>query len=375
MDLLSLARTNRRRVLRYLLRSGGGSRIQIAKNTHISPASLTEISDKLLRQGIVRVQEKASNGKRGRPPAILEISSERALVAVTELARGTASAHLVGPRGKVCGTETERVTKRSFKDHLTAQKKALSAVCRGKWKNVRAISIVNLGISDRQRGILLIDSRNGWKQEPILGAFRCYGKPLFMQNGSRLRALAENWYGAAQDVDDFLYFHLDSGIGGAIVLNDTLLEGPSHGAGEFGHLLTDSEEFCACGERGCLQSVASADAIVRSIGEKRCADFSGAWKLFERRDQRTLRIFAEAIRAIARAIQSMAIVIGPTTVLLGGSMVEHTNGAIVSHISEALARTRKTFIGPLDLRRCALRDRQATTIGAAAYALQELDID
>ena len=88
-----------------------------------------------------------------------------------------------------------------------------------------------------------------WRNRNIVEHLEAFGPPVLLQNGSRLRAFAENWYGATQDVDDFLYFHLDHGIGGAIVLSGNLVEGPSHGAGEFGHMPLLHKELSARGIR------------------------------------------------------------------------------------------------------------------------------
>ena len=71
---------------------------------------------------------------------------------------------------------------------------------------------------------------------------------------------------------------------------------------------------------------------------------------------------------------SAAVAIGPTTVLLGGKMVDDTAGEIVSLISKEVVKTR-SFSSKLDIRKCAIRDDQSSVLGAVAYALQEIDID
>ncbi len=376
MDLIGLAKENRRRVLQYLLRTGGAPRGDIARNTGLSPALLTDITGRLLDQGVLRVKESVSDGKRGRPATILEMDPDKALVVVAYLERGQVTAQLVGPDGMVRDTvRTVVPRKKSFDMHLAELKEAVRVLCRTRWDQVRALSLVTSGIVDTRQGVLLGSIRHGWRKEPMFDAFRSYRKPLFLQNPYRLRAISENWYGAAQDLDDFLYFHLGQSIGGAVVLNGELLEGPSHGAGEFGHVHTPYPEICPCGRNGCLEAVASGVAIVRSIFGDKPGDFQDAWELFEKKDGRAVEVFKTVAKAIASVIEGMAIVIGPTIVLVGGMLVEQTQGKILPLISRELSSaSQRIFFGPIELRPCALADDVATMRGAAISALWELDL-
>ena len=94
-------------------------------------------------------------------------------------------------------------------------------------------------------------------------------KPIFADNESNCAALAEMMWGAAVEVDDFVLFKLDLGVGGAIVANGRILTGAVGTAGEFGHIVYDPHgDLCRCGNRGCLELYCSGSTVTE-LAEKR----------------------------------------------------------------------------------------------------------
>jgi predicted NBD/HSP70 family sugar kinase len=99
--------------------------------------------------------------------------------------------------------------------------------------------------------------------EPVLQA------PIFVDNESNCAALAEMTWGAATDFDDFVYFKIDVGIGGAIVVQRRLVTGAAGGGGEFGHISIDpSGGLCRCGNRGCLELTGSFKPVVERMTKR-----------------------------------------------------------------------------------------------------------
>ncbi|NQX10422.1 ROK family transcriptional regulator [Microbacteriaceae bacterium VKM Ac-2855] len=109
-------------------------------------------------------------------------------------------------------------------------------------------------------------------------------RPVF-DNNARLFALAEMQFGAATDVDDLLYLHLDEGVGGGIVLDRRIHRGGHDRAGELGHVSVDPAGLaCWCGGVGCLEryvaipelaahaQVSPADLLTSADAVKRVSD-------------------------------------------------------------------------------------------------------
>jgi glucokinase len=87
-------------------------------------------------------------------------------------------------------------------------------------------------------------------------------------NDANTIALGEWKFGAGQGVNSMLFLTVSTGIGGGIILDGRLIEGPKGLAGEIGHVIAvQNGRECPCGRRGCLETVASGPAMVRTAHE------------------------------------------------------------------------------------------------------------
>lgn len=96
------------------------------------------------------------------------------------------------------------------------------------------------------------------------------GLKTYASNDANVAALGEMWMGGAKGHENLILVTLGTGVGGGIIVKGKVISG-SHGAGgELGHSLAepDEEEVCNCGNKGCLEQVASATGIVRLARKK-----------------------------------------------------------------------------------------------------------
>jgi glucokinase len=90
----------------------------------------------------------------------------------------------------------------------------------------------------------------------------CFALPVFVGNDANLAALGEHRFGAARGFDDIIYMTISTGIGGGIIQSGQLLQGHKGLAGEIGHVAVQpGGPLCGCGNRGCLEALASGTAI------------------------------------------------------------------------------------------------------------------
>jgi predicted NBD/HSP70 family sugar kinase len=91
-----------------------------------------------------------------------------------------------------------------------------------------------------------------------------YDLPVYMANDCQVAALAEYTFGEREGIRDLVVINVGWGIGAGIMLNGQLLHGNPSGAGEIGHVVVElGGELCQCGNRGCLETVASSRTIIR----------------------------------------------------------------------------------------------------------------
>ncbi|HEO7047232.1 TPA: ROK family glucokinase [Streptococcus agalactiae] len=91
------------------------------------------------------------------------------------------------------------------------------------------------------------------------------GIPFFIDNDANVAALGERWVGAGANNPDVVFVTLGTGVGGGVIADGNLIHGVAGSGGEIGHMIVDPENgfTCTCGNKGCLETVASATGVVR----------------------------------------------------------------------------------------------------------------
>ncbi|HFU6651778.1 TPA: ROK family glucokinase [Streptococcus agalactiae] len=91
------------------------------------------------------------------------------------------------------------------------------------------------------------------------------GIPFFIDNDANVAALGERWVGAGANNPDVVFVTLGTGVGGGVIADGNHIHGVAGAGGEIGHMIVDPENgfMCTCGNKGCLETVASATGVVR----------------------------------------------------------------------------------------------------------------
>jgi len=129
----------------------------------------------------------------------------------------------------------------------------------------RAVGVGAAGFVLQEEGLLMESPNIAWSEVPlrrIVGEET--GLPSFLDNDASAAALGERFAGVAEGIDDFVLLTLGTGIGGGICVGGKVYRGHRGTASEIGHMLVDPRgPECACGRRGCLESLASGTALTR----------------------------------------------------------------------------------------------------------------
>lgn len=138
--------------------------------------------------------------------------------------------------------------------------------------DITAIGVATPGLMDIKRGLIL-DPPNlkPWKNVPVRAHIASvFNLPTAYQNDANAAAYGEFWVGAASDAKSMVLFTLGTGVGGGIIIDDTIIEGEHSHGGELGHMriaMPDTGRQCGCGARGCLEAYASATNVVKRARE------------------------------------------------------------------------------------------------------------
>ncbi|GAA0463541.1 ROK family transcriptional regulator [Streptomyces olivaceiscleroticus] len=252
-----------------------------------------------------------------------------------------AAAHGSAPRGASAGRAPRRGTLRLG---------ALSAI------GVGVVGpLIDVGGTDAREGSL--DGLPGLLHER-------FGVPVLLDNNTRLAALAEAVWGAAADSGDVLYVRLSHGVGGGLVVGGSLHRGMYGMSGEFGHVTVDPDGVpCQCGGTGCLETVASIDAVLqryRAAGG-RAEDVTAFLAAAASGDDTAHAVLARAGTAVGTVLAAVCNAVGPGVIVIGGELAE-AGATLIEPVERAL----HTHVMPL------VRDRvrvRRATLGEAGSAL------
>ena len=149
------------------------------------------------------------------------------------------------------------------------------------------------------------------------------GHPVWVDNDANLGALAEMTWGAGRGARDLVYLKLATGIGAGIVVNGSIVCGAAGTAGEIGHTTVDEHgDVCQCGNRGCLETVASADTILRLLAPRQGDGLTlqEAIDTALAGDAGCRRVIGDAGRHIGVALANVVNLLSPERIVVGGEL-------------------------------------------------------
>ncbi|MBM7642607.1 ROK family glucokinase [Streptococcus loxodontisalivarius] len=135
------------------------------------------------------------------------------------------------------------------------------------------------GAVDRQEKTVTGAFNLNWSETQQVGSVieAEVGIPFAIDNDANVAALGERWVGAGANNPDVVFVTLGTGVGGGVIADGNLIHGVAGAGGEIGHIIVEPENGfdCTCGNKGCLETVASATGIVR-LAHQMAESYEGA---------------------------------------------------------------------------------------------------
>ena len=234
----------------------------------------------------------------------------------------------------------------------------------------RAVGLVVPGVIDEAAGTAVWSANLGFRDVPLreLAAKRL-GLPAALGHDVRGGGLAEARLGAGRGRRHVLVVAIGTGIAAAHVVDGVVFAGAHGAAGEIGHIVVRPDgPPCGCGQRGCLETIASAASVARRYAERtgRSAGADQVAALAAAGDPDAGNVWRDALDALADGLLVGLALFDPEVVVVGGGLAE-AGAALLDPLRDAL-RARITFHREPELCRAALGDK-AGCLGAALLAL------
>ncbi|HVM29848.1 MAG TPA: ROK family protein [Candidatus Limnocylindrales bacterium] len=189
--------------------------------------------------------------------------------------------------------------------------------CRG----VASVGIGVPGLYDPATGTarFMVNLPGEWAGVPIAAEVgRALSLPAFLVNDARAFGLAELRLGAGRGASSMVGLTLGTGVGGVIAVGGRVHQGHDGTAGEVGHqTIVPDGPWCGCGNRGCLEAFAKAEAIADACGT---ATADQGIELARAGDARALEGIRQVGRYLGIGIANMIVVITPDRVVIGGGI-------------------------------------------------------
>ena len=341
----SLRQRNRALLLKRIILEQETTRAELAHATGLSPASAANIVTELIDEGLV--EERGNRSSRGgRPIAVIGPRADRAITVGIDVGeRGIAAEIFDLSMNRVDrefrGGQSEESPELIAQD-IHAALEALKTRNSIRWDTLIGVGLGLPGIVETdQTGTQTLYAQSlGWDPVDVAQLCKPAHVPVFAENGAKLQARAELWFGNAKDTDQAIVAMLGRGVGLGIITGGDIA------AAEWGHTtLQIGGRHCRCGNKGCVEAYLGADAIIGRWKEKG-ADVTGTgWGALTALIDADLdgdtiahSLLTDIVDELGAALGNLVNLTNPTDVLVGGWVGEKLFSEYRDQIDAAVRR-------------------------------------
>jgi len=398
-NLPRVKKQNMQSIKEVIYKFGPIPRSEIAKLLSLTLPTITKNVNTLIEEGLVKecdIEISSENIKAlGRKPKSVDFISDARFVVGVELGPYHTTMCVVDLRGKVVRDMKLPVACKDYKEmmgNLAQNIKDLIAESKIAHEKILGVGVGLPGFVEKNRGILRSSSRTDWNNRYFASDLsKLIGLPVRIENNARVRAIGEEMFSEQKRPDTFAYYLISHGIACPLMIKRNMFTGETAGAGEVGHVVVqvNGPKCDTCGNHGCLEAVASeqairkrcklalkagADTILREI----CKDFDNPsmreiLKAEEYGDKIVSEIMQDAIVYLGIGLANVINFISPRLVIVDGYIM-------------SLEQNRKMFLEVVRKNLFGLNDKEVDiefieydefsgAKGAAALAVKEFLIE
>ena len=386
---------NRAVIYRTIRETGSISRAELALRTGLNPATLTHITRELLEQGLI-LEAGFGDSRGGRRRSLLRIRSDHGYIIAIRLARNNIQGMLTDLDLRQVRRKTIQAS--TFVNHpLKITMPAMLALIHNLIEDsgLEPDQILGIGISapgplDARQGVLIAPPNfPGWPSTPLREIVENETHlPTFLDNDANAAALAEKWFGAGRELDNFVFLLVDEGVGGGLVIDGDIYRGEHDVAGEIGHTSIDFDGIrCDCGNTGCLEIYAEPSVAVNYARQALLAGqvsqlcewvtdpedlkFDHIIQAYHKQDELAVAAIDKILSPLAVGVVNAINTFDPQAVIIGGRLSQ-LGESLLDRLAPMVAE-RAMSHGEMTVRFLISNlGYEAPTIGAFSLVLREL---
>ncbi len=361
-----------------LLRDGmPRTRAELAKSTGLARSTIAARVDELMRMGLVTaVADGVSTG--GRPPSQFALNPAAKVVIAADLGASHATVAIADLAGTVLAELSESI------DIADGPEAVLSWLLEGAMRllaqvarDAASVAAVGIGVPGPVEHSTGKPTNPpimpGWDRFDIPGWLQQHlPVPVLVDNDVNTMALGERaiaWPGA----DDLLFVKIATGIGAGLISDGRLQRGAQGVAGDIGHVQVarGGDVPCTCGNRGCLEALASGPAIARALRAAGVEAHTGGdvVDLVKRGNVEAIQAVRQAGRDIGEVLTTCVSLVNPSVIAIGGSMARVGEHLIAGVREVVYARSTPLATAHLSIVQ-SVTGAQAGVLGASMLAVE-----
>jgi len=261
-------RHHRSLLLQQLFREGPASRADLARTTGLTRVTVSDLVGELVGEGLVEELGAPAEARVGKPPTLVGLAADSTHIVALDLsADDRMSGAVVNLAGRVQARHELPIDGAQGADAVELVHRLASELIAMTDRPVLGVGVGSPGVVDAAGTV--IDAPNlAWTDTPLSTSLaEALGLPVFVANDANTAVLGEHTFGQTGD-GGLLVLRVGIGVGAGLVLEGSLLHGHLGAAGEIGHVTVDPDgDVCACGRRGCLETILAAPRLRRRLAE------------------------------------------------------------------------------------------------------------
>jgi len=261
-------RHHRSLLLQQLFREGPASRADLARTTGLTRVTVSDLVGELVAEGLVEELGAPATARVGKPPTLVGLAPDATHIVALDLsADDRMSGAVVNLAGEVRARHQLEIGEARGADAVALVHRLAAELIAMTERPVLGVGVGSPGVVDAAGTV--IDAPNfAWSDTPLATSLAtALGVPVFVANDANTAVLGEHTFGETGD-GGLMVLRVGIGVGAGLVLEGSLLHGHLGAAGEVGHVTVEpGGDVCACGRRGCLETILAAPRLRRRLAE------------------------------------------------------------------------------------------------------------
>lgn len=314
---------NKRRFLEELRKRGPSTRAELTRAIGVAPPTSSKIIADLLEAGFLEQGITHSDGK-GRPGTYFKLASSNAYVVGATIDISECKVRPAGLDGRfLLEEEITFPTPNTYPEMIAALDKAIREVKGVSLGHCRGVGLAVPGLLDDQLHRVAFSPNLHMLDGQDLGSdlSSSLGYPVICTQEEHALCLSEQNQGAADGLTDFAVVDFSSGVGMGVVSGGRYVSGANGFACEIGHTTVEPNgKLCGCGNRGCLETVASDIVLLQRLSDRlgrviSTGEFHQLWLKGDKAIDDEIRM---ALEFVAIGLATVVNIFNPQVVFVNG---------------------------------------------------------